>query len=176
MEAKILDGGTLTFLLRDGEVLLSYKPERPEAMVRKIGEGCWNGYGGGYEGNETPEACAVREIAEESGGVVVKPEDLEKKAIVRFHNFNEEDKEFFVCKVLIFIARKWSGEPKDGDGMVNPTWFPINAIPYENMSPSDKDWIPHLFGNRMFVADSYLSKHQKEKLRETEIKFVDSLN
>lgn len=58
---KVLFNATLVFVENtEGKVLLGVK-------ARKIGAGCWNGYGGGIEPNETPEQSALRELDEESG-------------------------------------------------------------------------------------------------------------
>lgn len=175
MEPKILKDAVLTFLIKEGKVLLAFKPENPNAKVRKIAEGCWNGYGGGQEEGESIEECAIRELREESGGVKAKISDLEKRAIAYFHNFDDEGNEFFVCAVHTYLIRdgKWSGDAKDGDGMINPTWFSINELPYEKMAPGDADWIPHLFGEKKFKAHIYLSKHQREKLKKTDIIFTE---
>jgi 8-oxo-dGTP diphosphatase len=49
-------------------------------------QGKWNGLGGKLEAGESPEQCAVREIAEESGLQVM---DLELKGILTFPAFDE---------------------------------------------------------------------------------------
>jgi 8-oxo-dGTP diphosphatase len=59
-DEKVLLNASLCFLVREGKVLLAKK-------ANKIGKNCWNGYGGGVDGKETPEESAVRELREEAG-------------------------------------------------------------------------------------------------------------
>ncbi|MBI4136155.1 MAG: NUDIX domain-containing protein [Candidatus Vogelbacteria bacterium] len=51
---KVLKEATLVFLVRAGKVLLARK-------TRHIGEGRWNGYGGGIDSGENLIQCAIRE-------------------------------------------------------------------------------------------------------------------
>lgn len=72
--------GTLVFLLdrKRGKILLAEKQ-------RKVGAGCWNGYGGKKEpADKTMRDCAVRELSKESGGIKADPGDLELAAIITF--------------------------------------------------------------------------------------------
>ena len=50
--------------LRDGEnTLMLHRIKKANDMH----QGKWNGLGGKVENGETPEACAIREVLEESG-------------------------------------------------------------------------------------------------------------
>ncbi len=69
-------------------------------------QGKWNGLGGKLDPGETPEECAIREVHEESGLVIVKPL---LKGILTFPQFaNEEDWYAFV-----YLAREFSGDMID---------------------------------------------------------------
>src|SRR5687768_6008393 len=121
MEEKTLLEATVCFLRKDGKVLLAKK-------TRGIGAGSWNGYGGRIEAGESPEQTAVRELREETqedpasyGGVIAQQEDLEKIAVVDFHN-SKTDGSTFVCRVHFYFVEKWEGEPEVTEEMVEPTW------------------------------------------------------
>ena len=54
---------TLCYIKHDGCTLMVYRNRK----AHDIHEGKWNGLGGKFEAEETPEECAVREVFEESG-------------------------------------------------------------------------------------------------------------
>ena len=163
---KVLLEATLVFLLRGKEVLLAIKTD-------KIGAGKWNGYGGGPEAGETILDAAVRELEEESG-LKVKPENLEKKAIVNFHN-TKINGEQFTCRVHVFITREWEGEIKETKEMIRPTWFPIDQLPLEELMPADPDWLPFIFTEDKIEADAFYGMKQSVKLAPTQIRVVTAL-
>jgi 8-oxo-dGTP diphosphatase len=165
MEEKVLLNATVCFLKRENQILLAYKTD-------KIGKDRLNGYGGGIEDGENAKMAAVRELEEEAS-VVALPENLEKIAVVDFHN-TKSDGNTFVCRVHGYLVHKWSGEPKDTDTMINPTWFDIKNIPYGQMMPADVDFLPYALKGKKLKAKAYLGPFQREKLRETEIEFVES--
>lgn len=162
---KVLPEATLCFLCRGDEVLLARK-------TRNIGAGCFNAYGGGPEEGETIEEAAVRELFQESK-IKAAPQDLEKIAIVYFHN-TKTDGVTFVCKVHVYILRKWEGEPEPTMEMIDPTWFKVVELPFEEMMLADPDWIPIALGGEKIIADAYYGPFQKELLGMTTIQRVDS--
>ncbi len=166
-EEKTLLNATLCFLVKEDSVLLGMK-------AKKIGEGCWNGYGGGVDEEETPEESVTREVFEELG-VRIIPEYLEKMAIINFHN-TKSDESVFVCKVHVYLAYKWEGEPRETEEMLRPTWFDKKALPLEGMMPSDKEWLPLILNGKKIIAEIYLGPFQKELLKEVEINYVDSFH
>jgi 8-oxo-dGTP pyrophosphatase MutT (NUDIX family) len=54
--------------LRNGDRVLLVNREKPPWM------GCWNGVGGKLRPGETPRACIVREVREETGILVRRPQ------------------------------------------------------------------------------------------------------
>lgn len=96
--------------------------------------GRWNGFGGKVEPGETIEAAARRELKEEA---MIDAIDLEKFGIIDFE-FKESGE---ILQVHIFKTKEFSGEPAESDEM-RPQWFSVDAIPYDQMWQSDKDWIP----------------------------------
>jgi len=163
-EEKVLTEATVSFLEREGDILLAKK-------TKKIGMGCWNGYGGGIEKGETAEDAAVRELFEETNGVVARPEDLKKIAIVFFKN-TKSDGRIFICKVHFYIVKKWKGEPKETEEMTNPTWFNKQKLPFHEMMPSDKEWLPIALSGKKIIAEASLGPFQQKLLGEVKIKYV----
>ena len=164
-QEKVLINATVVFLVRSEEVLLAMKTE-------KIGKGCWNGYGGGVEEGETSEEATVRELYEEAT-VVVKSEDLEKVAIIDFHN-TKSDGCKFVCKVHFYISRKWIGEPKESRTMITPTWFDIDNLPFEKMMPSEKYWLKRILTGEKLRVSVKLGPFQKELLGDVQITSLEA--
>ncbi len=93
-----------------------------------IHEGKWVSVGGKFEAGETPEACAIREIKEETGLTATK---LALKGFITFPNFTQDGQDWysFVYRVTEFegelIAECDEGtlEWVDYDQVMNkPTW------------------------------------------------------
>jgi 8-oxo-dGTP diphosphatase/2-hydroxy-dATP diphosphatase len=117
---------TIVFPVQDDRVLLGMKK-------RGFGEGWWNGFGGKLEGPQTWEDNARDETFEECGLIIGQ---LRMVARILFH-FDDE------LKVIsqVFTTSDFTGSPKETDEM-RPQWFPTNALPYEQMWPADRHWIP----------------------------------
>lgn len=165
---KVLLNATLCFLVRNRRVILAIKAD-------KIGKGYWNGYGGGIEDGELIRKAAARELNQESEEVVVAFEDLIPAAIVDFHN-TKSDGETFVCRVYVYLAYKWSGEPKETREMLNPTEFDIDNLPFENMMLADKEWLPPVLNGEKIIASAEYGPWQKELLGPVKIKRVEEFS
>src|SRR6185436_5019406 len=110
-EEKVLLNATLGFLVREEKVLLALK-------TKKIGQGCWNGYGGGIDDQETLLQSMVRELKEEAK-VEVLEKNIQKVAVVDFHN-TKSDGGVFSCRVHVYLVHEWKGEPQPTDEMAEP--------------------------------------------------------
>lgn len=124
---------TLLFLLNDTEILLAMKK-------RGFGAGRYNGVGGKIETGETIEQALVRECQEEIG---VTPEQFDKVAV---HDFRFPDGSSDMM-VHAFVCRQWEGEPVETEEMA-PEWFPVNAIPYDQMWQDDIVWLPQVLDGK----------------------------
>ena len=162
---KVLLNAVIVYLVKDNEVLLAMK-------TKKIGEGCWNGYGGGIEVGESIADAAIRELYEESG-VITQSEHLEKIAIVDFHN-TKSDGTKFVCRCHVFVVKEWSGEIKATSEMANPTWFRINELPLNQMMPADQYWLPLALLGTKIIAKAEYGPFQKELLGDVILQEVKS--
>ncbi|HAE36521.1 MAG: 7,8-dihydro-8-oxoguanine triphosphatase [Candidatus Nomurabacteria bacterium GW2011_GWF2_35_66] len=167
-EEKVLFKATVCIPIKDGQVLLGMK-------TRKIGMGCWNGYGGGVDEGETIAECAIRELEEEVG-LKAKFDDLEKVAIVDFHN-EKSDGSMFVSRVHFFLVKDWIGEPTETEdgAMVTPTFFDLTDLPYDKMMPADREFFPLILNGKKVLVESHYTPYQKELKREVKIQEVEEL-
>ncbi len=174
MEEKVLKEATVVFLLSGEYVYLAKK-------LQKIGAGKLNSYGGGLENLETVEQAAIRELREESGGKIdptlgirARVEDLEKVAIIDFHNTKEDDT-IFVAKVHFYFLRNWTGTPVATDEMDLPEKYHTENLPLSEMMPGDKDFLPQIFSGKKIVGAIYYKNRQSEMIKPSEIFEVEEL-
>jgi 8-oxo-dGTP diphosphatase len=115
-------------------------------------QGKWNGLGGKLEAGESPEECAMREIAEESG---LQVSNLELKGILTFPAFDEiED---WYC--FVFTARASTGElieSSEGD----LRWVPDGDLLSLNLWEGDRIFLPWLESGGWFSA-KFIYEHEK---------------
>jgi len=137
---------TLCFVFEDDKVLLIEKK-------RGVGEDLFNGPGGKVEENESPRECAIRETKEE---VNIKPHNLEKIGEIEFI-FGEKPFMF----VHVFKTEKYTGKPRESEE-ARPEWFKTSQLPFEEMWPDDKYWIPKMLNEEKFEARFYFDKDGDE--------------
>ena len=102
---------------------------------RGFGAGRYNGVGGKVEKDETIEDAVKREAKEEVG-VIIK--EMIKCAELAFTFPHKED---WNQLVHVYLAEVWDGEIIETEEM-NPSWFAVGAIPYQEMWPDDIYWLP----------------------------------
>lgn len=109
---------------------------------RGFGEGWWNGYGGKVKDDETVEAAMVRELHEESGLNAI---DFKERAVIEFFSEGSD----FEVEMHIFEVTKHHGNLVETEEMA-PRWFYKHEIPYDEMWPSDREWMPLFFKGHYF--------------------------
>lgn len=145
---------TLCLLKKGDSILLALKK-------RGFGEGKYNGVGGKIEGNETPEEAMIRETQEE---INVTPIEFEKVGVFEFDEYVKGEKENLIFH--LYTATKWLGEPSESDEMI-PFWFNKDSIPYDQMFPDDKYWLPLVLEGKRINA--YFSFDEQWNLLSKEI-------
>lgn len=122
-------GGTVCFPIDQSaqRVLLGMKKQG-------IGAGLYNGFGGRIEVGETPVVAAARELWEESG-LTATLKSLQPMGHVRFVHAQQ--------RMHVFVVLMWHGVPQESDEMI-PRWFPLTDLPYVQMWPTDRDWLPYV--------------------------------
>lgn len=146
---------TLCLLRRNEEILLAMKK-------RGFGEGKYNGVGGKIEGTETPEAAMLRETKEEIG---VTPIQYEKVGVVSFDEFYKDEKVNLIFH--LYMVTEWEGTPAESEEM-QPKWFSIDSIPYNQMFPDDKYWLPLILEGKKI--DAYFDFDEEWNLLSKDIK------
>ena len=150
---KVLET-TLLLLRKDNQILLAKKK-------RGFGEGKYNGVGGKLEEGETPEEAMIRE--EE---IMITPTKYEKMGVIEFLEYVKGERAN--VKFHLYVATEWIGIPKESEEMI-PKWFSLDNLPYNEMFPDDKYWLPYILEgkkiNAFFDFDeewNLLSYHIKE--------------
>ncbi len=112
---------------RDGRILVQQRPQG------KALAGLWEFPGGKMEPGESPEAALVREIEEELG-IVISEACL---APASFSSVALDDRHLLL---LLFVCRKWQGEPKAIEAAALRWLRPVemHALP---MAPADRPLI-----------------------------------
>lgn len=140
MEAALL------FIMKGERILLAKRSSKA-----KVGPLTWNGYGGKIEDGESPKQAVLRELKEEAGpDIIVKEDDLDFRGVVTFYNAGK-----VVFKVSIFVARKFSGVPRDSEEMLTPTWFDWHDAPWDKMMPGDRLFLPLILAGKM-IQDGWV--------------------
>jgi 8-oxo-dGTP diphosphatase/2-hydroxy-dATP diphosphatase len=142
MRKRIL---TLCIIHKDSKILLGMKK-------RGFGAGFWNGFGGKVKEGESIEEAAKRETKEEIG---VVPLDLKKMGILRFQFKGEAE----ILEVHVFRCSDFEGEIKETEEM-KPRWFKIEEIPFDQMWPDDKYWLPLLLEGKNFRGKFYFESRK----------------
>lgn len=130
---------------------------------RGLKAGCWNGFGGKLEQDETPLECIVRETEEEAG---IKLDEAREIGICKFHNYGFK----YTIQVHFFRSKSYSGKLISTDEM-EPKWFDLDKIPYDNMWPSDFHILPMVIENTEFFGEFWFKKDgsiRKFELRKLE--------
>ena len=117
--------------------------EHRNKKVNDIHEGKWNGLGGKFEPEESPEECVIREILEESGLSIRNPKLC---GLLMFPRFKGND-----WYVFVFTANDFSGELIDSpDGSLE--WIPDEKILDLPLWESDHIFRPWIREGKFFSA------------------------
>jgi 8-oxo-dGTP diphosphatase len=149
---------TLCYVRRPGQTLMIHRIKKPNDMHM----GKWNGLGGKLDPGETPEACAIREIYEESGLTVHNPQF---KGMITFPGFaNEED-----WYTFLFVVREFEGQlVESSEGYLK--WIDDSELLSLPLWEGDRIFIPWLERPGFFSA---CFVYKANKLVEHSVVFYD---
>lgn len=150
---------TLVFPMRNNEILLGRKK-------KGFGKAYVNGFGGKLQGKESFEECAVRELYEESG-LVVAASDL---VLIGFLDFRYEKRPELNHPSYIYKVEKWTGEALVTEEM-EPKWYSLQDIPYENMWEADREWMPLLLDGH-YIEGYVLFGEDGKSVKESQYRTV----
>jgi 8-oxo-dGTP diphosphatase len=130
---------TLCYIQRDGFVLMMHRNKKANDIHR----GKWNGLGGKLEPGETPEACVIREVYEESGLSIRNPKLC---GLLMFPHFQGHD-----WYVFVFTATDFTGELIDSrEGHLE--WIPEDRVLELPLWESDHIFLPWIREGKFFSA------------------------
>ena len=109
------------------EILLSKRPKNKHL------EGYWEFPGGKIETNESPEKALIREIKEELNI------DINNKCIAPL-SFSEFDYKEFQLLLLLYVCRRWEGDPMSMENN-ELKWVKPNMLRKYKMPPADDSLI-----------------------------------
>lgn len=132
---------TLVYPLKANYILMATK-------LKKVGRGKLNGFGGKPEPKDISiHHTAAREFMEEAGSEInTKSENLVKRAEIDFYNFDNKTNEPN-WSVVIFIVRDFTGLAKTTLEMEKPLYYDINDLPFEEMLPADREFLPRVLSD-----------------------------
>ena len=140
--------GAVCYIRQNGRVLLQFK------TPRRFGGGWWNAPGGKLDHGETPEQAIMREVKEETSLDVT---DLREHGTLMFYFGDVAEPDYLVH---VFSTSHYSGEPQDSEeGRLQ--WFDEAALPYDEMWPDDRIWLPDLLAGRSFRGVFHLTADYK---------------
>lgn len=152
-ELKKIVPMNIIFPIKGSKVLLAIK-------TRKIGIGLFNGYGGKQEADQTMLQSCVEELIKEAG-LLATEKDFTKIAEVNFF-IHKNDGTVVLNKCDIFTVSNFSGEPKESEEMIRPTWFDIEHIPHNKMMEDAAFWVQRVInGERLNVEVHYNEERTK---------------
>ncbi len=136
---------TLAIVVRHSNICLGYKK-------RGFGRGWYNGFGGKVKPGEGVLAAAQRELEEEAG---VSALAWEPRGTLTFTFAQQPD----ALTVHVFTASGLTGEPLE-TGEMRPEWFALTQVPYDQMWPADRHWLPVVLAGKSVTARFHYADEQ----------------
>lgn len=128
---------TEALIIKNNKIMLGRKKKPGFAQGKLLG------FGGKLEKGETIEKALIREFFEETG---LKVGEFEKRGILNFSYVDDPEMEVHYFEIL-----KYQGEPKESNEM-GIEWYPLNNIPYSQMFPNDRYWLPMFLEKKYFTG------------------------
>ena len=145
---------TLCYIQENENILMLHRNKK----ARDMHEGKWNGLGGKVENGETPEACAIREVYEESGLMVSDPV---LRGYITFPKFDGENDWY----VFVYRFDSYRGKLIDSpEGDLK--WITPKEMSEINLWAGDRIFMDWLSGDKIFSA---LFKYESGALLDWEV-------
>ena len=137
--------------------------------ARKVGTGYYFGYGGKIEEWQTPDENVVEETKDESGGMEIFADKLERIALIDFYKGDIKPK-VPTFRVLCYRTFDFTGSPTTTEEMTDPKPFAIEDILLEKMKenplfkPGDELFVPQIIAGKLIKGWIHFSDDSSEVL------------
>lgn len=149
---------TLGYLIKDNKTLMLHRIKK-EGDIHK---GKYNGLGGKFEPEESPEQCFIREVEEESGYIVKNPKLL---GIITFPKFWHGEDTY----VFVFSAKDFSGNIKESlEGDLH--WIENDKLLNLPLNEGDYIFMPWIYENKPFFS-AIFNYDENKKLLDWNVNF-----
>ena len=147
---------TLCYVKHNNKTLMLFRNKKE----KDIHKGKWNGLGGKFESGESPEACVIREVKEESGLTIYSPK---LHGFITFPAF-DDIKDWYV---FVFTANQFDGKLiESNEGKLE--WIDDNKLSTLNMWEGDPIFMKWIKDGRFF---SSIFEYQKHNLKSYSVQF-----
>lgn len=147
---------TLVYVQNENKTLMIL----PGNHKHDLYKGKWNGLGGKFEEEESPEECAKREVFEESG---LKITELKLCGVITFPKV-DEDNDWYV---FVYKSNKFTGKLKESkEGILK--WHNNDEIFELILWEGDYIFLPWIIKSKFFSAKFM---YDKGKLKNHEVTF-----
>ena len=150
---------TLAMICDGKKILLGRKK-------RGFGKGTINSFGGKQDPGETIEEAMVRETREEVG---ITPTEYKQVAFIKF-DANYKGERVFI-DMYVYMVSKYTGKEMETEEMI-PNWYDVNNIPYDDMLPDDRLWVPRVIKGENIAGYVDLTD-DLDKMNKVEFKSVE---
>lgn len=140
---------TLCYIKREKEYLMLLRNKKDSDP----NEGKWIGVGGKIEEGETPEACMLREVKEETG---ISLTDYEYKGILSFHSDKWEDEEMHLFTAAVPAGTE-AGQCSEG----TLKWIPEGEILKLPLWEGDKLFLRDILEGRKEINMTLIYRGEK---------------
>lgn len=153
--------------------------DRSEVLLGKrqslFYNGRWIGPGGKFKRGEKAPACLCRELGEEVD-VEIDPASVSYFARVDAYHPNGSGHKL-KWRVHFFRVARWQGEPRPLDGFSELGWFPYKNLPYLEMMPDERIWMPTCLAgtakDKLLIAEVFYKDRELTTVERCVISFAD---
>ena len=134
----------LNLIIQDEQLLLAHKKSG-------FGAGKIVVIGGKVKRSETLQSAIYRETLEETS---LRVSQTELRAELEFYFIPTQTQLHF----FVFMTKHFSGQPQESTEVI-PHWYPLDNLPFAQMWPDARYWLPPVLGGRPLKATFVYSAH-----------------
>ena len=139
------------------------------SKITKIGAGCLNSVGGKVDGVETLISAVIREAYEE-WGIKIDPLDLKQMALLHISREGRGHE----IDLVVYTTKKWTGEFRATPEIAAPELYQFDKVPYEQLMPADKDWLPAIFFGQLVEVSFLYDESRTTVIGPVEVRRVEA--